>query len=414
MRPAEDIDKLIKKLRYKTGAETHERILGNVMQALDETEKQKSGATAPNIWRTIMKSPVTKIAAAAVIIIAVLIGIHQLGGSVPAFADIVQPLLTARTATFKITVNMEGEPSLTVDCMFMEPGLTRQVYPGGVIRILHQDQYHVIMLYPAEKKAMIIDPTNIPKDKQRHTNWFLKIRERIRQAQETEDESVKFIGKQKIDGVRALGYRIGENSDIMDTTVLTVWADAESLLPIQMEYSISSASAINRYEGTITYSDIVFNVELDESLFVVPEGYDVHTIQLDASQPGEEELIQTLRLWAENTDGKFPSELNANAAGELFQLIKEKMGLKLEEGKAPDFDNPQFSEFYPIQPRIIRGLGFVAILPSESNWHYAGKGAKLGDADTPIFWYRPEGSETYRVIFGDLSVKDVTPENLPK
>jgi hypothetical protein len=48
------------------------------------------------------------------------------------------------------------------------------------------------------------------------------------------------------------------------------------------------------------------------------------------------------------------------------------------------------------------------------NQHYAGNGVKLGDAETAIFWYLPEGSETYRVIYGDLSVKDVTPENLPK
>jgi len=86
MRPAEDIDKLIKKLRYKAGAATHERVLDNVLRALDESEKQKSGVTAPNIWRTIMKSPITKLAAAVVIVIAVLIGINQFGGSIEAVA----------------------------------------------------------------------------------------------------------------------------------------------------------------------------------------------------------------------------------------------------------------------------------------------------------------------------------------
>ncbi len=39
---------------------------------------------------------------------------------------------------------------------------------------------------------------------------------------------------------------------------------------------------------------------------------------------------------------------------------------------------------------------------------------KYGDAQTPIFWYQPSGSATYRAIYGDLSIKDVTPENLPK
>jgi len=39
---------------------------------------------------------------------------------------------------------------------------------------------------------------------------------------------------------------------------------------------------------------------------------------------------------------------------------------------------------------------------------------KYADAETLIFWYRPEGSQDYRVICGDLSVKDVAPEDLPK
>ena len=39
---------------------------------------------------------------------------------------------------------------------------------------------------------------------------------------------------------------------------------------------------------------------------------------------------------------------------------------------------------------------------------------KFGDADSPVCWYRPDGSDTYRVIYGDLTVKDVAVENLPK
>jgi hypothetical protein len=31
-----------------------------------------------------------------------------------------------------------------------------------------------------------------------------------------------------------------------------------------------------------------------------------------------------------------------------------------------------------------------------------------------ILWYRPEGTSSYRVVYGDLSVREVAPENLPK
>ena len=41
-------------------------------------------------------------------------------------------------------------------------------------------------------------------------------------------------------------------------------------------------------------------------------------------------------------------------------------------------------------------------------------GRKEIDGWTPIFWYLPQGSATYRVIYVDLSVKDISPEMYPQ
>ena len=39
---------------------------------------------------------------------------------------------------------------------------------------------------------------------------------------------------------------------------------------------------------------------------------------------------------------------------------------------------------------------------------------KLGDAETAVFWYGPEDSETYQVLYADLRVeKDVAESDLP-
>lgn len=75
MRPAENIEKLIRKLRYKTSAETHDRVYGNVMQALDKHQKQKPGATPPVLWRIIMKSPIAKLSTAAVAVVCITLSI---------------------------------------------------------------------------------------------------------------------------------------------------------------------------------------------------------------------------------------------------------------------------------------------------------------------------------------------------
>jgi hypothetical protein len=75
MRPAENIEKLIKKLSDKTNAKMDERVRKNMLNALAESEKQ-SALTWPNIRKIIMKNPITKLAAAAVIIVAVMLSIN--------------------------------------------------------------------------------------------------------------------------------------------------------------------------------------------------------------------------------------------------------------------------------------------------------------------------------------------------
>ncbi len=81
MKPAEKIERLIKKSRYKAGTEAYDKALGSFLQAVDAYEKQKPALTEPNIWRIIMKSKITKLATAAVIIAVIGLGMYVLTGS---------------------------------------------------------------------------------------------------------------------------------------------------------------------------------------------------------------------------------------------------------------------------------------------------------------------------------------------
>jgi hypothetical protein len=62
---------------------------------------------------------------------------------------------------------------------------------------------------------------------------------------------------------------------------------------------------------------------------------------------------------------------------------------------------------------MYRGLAFIGALPA-GTWRYAGQNVSVGDPAVPIFWYQFQGSATWRVIYADLHVTDVAPENLPK
>ena len=92
MRPAENIEKLIKNIKIDTNAKVDKAVLNDILETFKQSKTKKSAIPQPNIWRIVMKSRITKLATVAVIIIAVLIGIHQFGGSIDgatiAFADI--------------------------------------------------------------------------------------------------------------------------------------------------------------------------------------------------------------------------------------------------------------------------------------------------------------------------------------
>ena len=92
MRLANNIRKSFKELHVPTSAKLDEQINVEISTALEKAGSNKSACPVPNIWKIIMKSRITKLAAAALIIIATILIFHQFGGSVSlatiAFADI--------------------------------------------------------------------------------------------------------------------------------------------------------------------------------------------------------------------------------------------------------------------------------------------------------------------------------------
>jgi hypothetical protein len=100
MKPVDRLKRLIKARRYKADAETYDKALGSFLQAVDEHIEQKSAPSEPKIWRKIMNSRITKLAAAAVIIIAAYVVLNLSSG----------PIDVASVTFAQITENMEQMP----------------------------------------------------------------------------------------------------------------------------------------------------------------------------------------------------------------------------------------------------------------------------------------------------------------
>jgi len=391
MRPTENIEKLISRLRVEPRAEMSKRNLDDALAA----HKKVIGSVSsrPTIWRIIMKSRTGKIAAAAVIIVSVVTGIHFLGGSTEsvAWADVVRPILTARTVVF----NVEGENVPVTRVMNMGTQRVRGevLSPDGKTVqaiVIDFDASRMLTLIPNQKRAVLIELKDML---EKPENVLEELRNMVTEIQNDPDVSVEPLGEKEIDGRIAQGFR-ATGLDVE----LTVWADPKTSLPIRMEQKWRQMQFV--------YTDFQFDIEMDESLFSmeIPEGYsELPIAELPIESSTEQDLIESLRIWAEVIlDGVFPRDLSTQVYVDDVKKNREK------------FAKLQKEEKLELAMKLGPGFIFFNLLKAENDWHYVGNGVKLGDAESPVCWYRPDGSETYHVIYGDLSVKDVAPANLPK
>lgn len=368
-------------------------------------ESQKTGQKPPRsvrifeIWRTIMKSRVSTIAAAAVIIIAILTATHFLGHPIESmvWADVVRPILTARTVVFNLAMS-EGEnvPVTRVMNMGTQRIRSEALSPDGktvqVIVITDFETSRMLELIPEQKTATYIELKDIP-EKEKPENILEEMRNIITELQNDPNVSVESLGEKEIDGRTAKAFRAtGPDGE------WTVWANPETALPIRLEQTWRQIHFV--------CTDFQFDIEMDDSLFSmeIPEGYsELPKTELSFEGSTEQDLVRTLRVWAENIlDGVFPKDFTGQVYVDDVKKNRQK------------FAELQKKEKLEMAMKISPGFIFVHLLKDENDWNYVGSGVKIGDAESPVCWYRPTDSETYRVIYGDLSVKAVAPENLPK
>ena len=336
-------------------------------------------------------------AAAACIVAGITVAVVFLtlgnGGAHIAWADVQEHIRNARTMTFKMTTEIEGSPNKKVDekVMFKEPGLMRREMVGPTKRIIIMDQQQgkMIILEEATKKAIILYLPGFPaegRENQIKQNFLTGIKKLI-------EESETELGEKEIDGRAAKGYRVEKGNQ-----TFTIWADAETGQPVEVNMTMFQG------EARKIMSDFEFDVELDESLFSleVPEGYIIEKQQIESKEASTEDLVVYLRFWAKVRGGTFPDVFTP---GRFVKDCREAGNDKFKEmGITSDKDIKK-----TVGPSINRAWDLLR----QHKGHYAGKGVKLGEADKAVFWYKPTDSETYKVIYGDLSVKDVAEENLP-
>ncbi len=390
-------ERLVKNGKALAQSDLENAVMGRIVREQSlKLRKVDRHAIQFQLWRKIMKSPITKMAAAAVIIVAVLIGINPFRSTVT-FAKVIEPILNARTVILDLIVGDETNGAVMHD-VIVGSKIRRTFSNMEAILIIDLDNAKMLTLSPADKGAIYM---GIQGPLQEGTKSYLGlVRDIVAKIEDNPNIPVQELGERVIDGQRAVGFLLSEPN-----IKLTIWADLETALPIRIEFLQGHTQSIIK--------NIEFDIPVDESLVSmdIPAGYTLHEEEQDWSEFTEQDFIVVLQVWAEYVlGGKFPDSIS----------LEELMKLAAEVGQAAEVEQPDqlnMSDEEKMQIGMAFGRGIVffqQLEPSGIDWHYVGKGVEFGDANTAVFLYRPKGSDTYRVIYGDLSVKDSALEDLPK
>ncbi len=262
-------------------------------ELLDQHSKPKKPGPQPTLWRLIMKSKITKLAAAAVIILAVIVGLNQFGGNIDgasvSWAQVVEKLNNYEKYKCRQRVVRQNGPEFpTMDVYHLNLSLRRQEAENGDIHIIDMRGTDAITveLNPAQKKATVTKLLGFGPRKDPHIVEMVK-----RFAQ----ESTEKLGTKTQNGKTLHGFRHqpSEHSEF------TVWVDAETKLPVEIEIK-----HLNRGQ-TLFLDEFEFDFDLDPSAFSteIPQGYEVKTI-INDYRPVEPKVI---------TAADIQSELDHNA-----------------------------------------------------------------------------------------------------
>jgi len=236
------------------------------------------------IWRIIMKSPITKVAAAAAIIIAVSIGIHFLGdGSSVAWSQVVEQISShTKYKCRQRVVRQQGPQIPTMQVYHLNLQQRRQEVEDGTIHIIDMrtEDPITVELYPAEKKATVTKLVGFGSRKDPDI---------IEMVKQFEQKSTERLGTKKVNGKTLQGFRHQPN----ESSDFTVWVDPATKLPVEIEIKHLNMGQ------TLYLDEFEFDFKLDESAFStdVPDGYEVKNVVQDY-RPVEQKQISSEDLRA--------------------------------------------------------------------------------------------------------------------
>ncbi|MBN2589642.1 MAG: zf-HC2 domain-containing protein, partial [Sedimentisphaerales bacterium] len=117
-------NRLIKNSEKLTQKNFEDKVMNNILREQNvKLKKAAQAGSALKLRRNIMKSPLAKLAAAAIIIIAVLVGINPFKTSIT-LAQVIKPILNSRTIIFDM-ISGTDENAMTIHEIVVDSRIRR-------------------------------------------------------------------------------------------------------------------------------------------------------------------------------------------------------------------------------------------------------------------------------------------------
>lgn len=443
MRPADKMRRLFSRAAVQTNVASDAAVFEKIKTVYTKTVERKPAHREPTIWRFLMKSPIIRLAAAAIVLIACGIGLSlwRTTGSGIALAEVLTRIEQVKvfrcTGTMTIT-GQEGSgkayqsETRHTRLASQDHGTirTERVDPNGR-RTLLSDVY----VYPQKKAFILIQHTDktYTREELRDADlqWIQKMFNRYNDPgtflKEVMSCKHTSLGRSTVDGIEVEGFGTtdpnyqGTASKIKDPRVdqvdAKVWIDLKKQLPVRYE---SLTKRLDALGNPVTFHFVMHDFQWDVPVTPVefepppvPDGYLVVVDNL----PGpltEEGVIQGLRQCVELL-GRYPGSVSvAPPRGIQLELDKSDSpaAARLKEelkGLAEQDRVNRLMEAGTPMRRVYRF--FIGLMDDGKDPAYYGKTVAPRDADKVLMRWKVSENE-YRVIFGDLHAETVSPEKL--
>jgi hypothetical protein len=446
MKSRKTVKKIIQtRLSFTLDSPLRDQLLARALHEQEQSQATEAPGNRPGIRRAIMKSTTVRLAAAAVVAIAALVGamLWQGTSSGIALADVMTRLDQVEAFRFKRTRRIREVPAgnleirdeeIRDDCLVSKEYGSKTKSESLNANGERTDLTDIYFNPP--NTSVLISHTGKLYDR-RELNSFMSQRtqqniyrfsEAVAVLKEIAACKYESIGRTSIDGIEVEGFRTTDpnfthdgGSGLRESKVdVKLWIDVKTCLPVRYESLRNGRSRQGAVSYQVVMYDFQWDVKVDASEFEpppIPDGYTERMVDYREAF-NEQAAMEGWRQIAE-LFGKYPEPESLADASRPTDLSSENIESRLNKSDTPGAarlkeelkgltEQEKASRLGYVRRCEFNGRMFYMNLTTDNkDPAYYGEIVQPGEADKVLLRWKLDDGQ-YRVIFGDLHAETVS------